>query len=685
MRESVRDLHDSGRFVSSISELCIDHVLSSPFLLHADFFQSLDASALEDVRRKLSKTFSSFSKEEIVVHTNTAEFSFLDAVTKTIVHNPFGLTTARQIPKVWLPLENVKRIQAMSVVCDRIRAAHTMVIHWILWAWLNRVVRRGVASLNSKGTTKSKEWNCRLAQSLYTFVQGRSSTISVSTSTFISNAEERVHVITRRQNPRFHTHEEILPHCRAYLRQVISGWMGFPSEGDTHLAQSDLIGSMLLECGGNIVYLSSAIYAYQHVWSTLLLGRRDPISDDAMNTFRLALATHPISDLDSEERRILDEIGSMFEPSNSHLAITTVTGNYRVQAGLRGFVEFLRYLIPLIGLDGEDPESVGDVDREDIRLRLLVADDMDLYLPFREHLPSVAAVRDDEGPFSLDNWQSRQGFFSALVFRCITFGACAARDGNVMFESLEDFKEFCGEHQDDPEYLCNTAPYRTPNPKRSPDCADRLWTISSKWEELLVPDDDKIVDAEDVYDGHYTLKEFYDILQGLHVPNLGQLGCYLLAADYAYTPLVQMPDMDAMGRMVYCLNKGALAGLQDLGLLPGGRQHQFTEEDVACAFTKAFSFVSDSMDPAELDAMIFDPVMMENALCKYKRLRIAQRGLVLPDVSTLTLMRTSLDLTRIVDSEMYCIILGGTMCYIYVLSITRTINDPLVRQRLERP
>lgn len=508
-----------------------------------------------------------------------------------------------------------------------------MTIHWILWAWLNRVVRHAMDSVGPAGVVRRKDWNCRLAGWLYSNLHGRAPVVTVSSALFIKNMDDKTYVITRSSHrPYTSKHEDILRFTEVCLRQVISAWMGFPAEGTVHLAQSELIGWMLLHGGSNVVYLPSAVYAYQHIRSTLSLDRRAPISHDALSSFRLALATHPISDIGSDERQTLDAIGALFSASKSHAAITTVTGTYRVQAGLHGFVEFLRYLLPVIEMNGEEPEFDEEEGGADDRLRLMVLGNMDLYLPFREHLPSVRAVRAEDGPFSSDHWQSRSGFFSALVFRAITCASPAVLDGYVMFDTLEQFQHFCDAHPDEPEYLCNTAPYRTPNPKRSPECVDKLWEISSRWEELLAPTTNEKVDPANPYSGYYSLTEFFDVLQSLRIPNVGSLGCYLLAADYAYTPLVKMPDYGDMANMVHRLNKGALGGLQDLGLLPAGNHH-FPQQDVYDAFLKAARFLDDNLTDEEMDEMVFDAIMIENALCKYRRLHIARRGLILPDVS----------------------------------------------------
>ena len=95
---------------------------------------------------------------------------------------------------------------------------------------------------------------------------------------------------------------------------------------------------------------------------------------------------------------------------------------------------------------------------------------------------------------------------------------------------------------------------------------------------------------------------------------------------HTFGSVVMMPSPEEMGGIVHLLNKGAVEGLQDVGLLPPGRL-SFAEDDVAAAFVTLYDFVFTSFDSQELDKMTYDPIMLEHALCKFKRLQIGRRGI----------------------------------------------------------
>ena len=70
-----------------------------------------------------------------------------------------------------------------------------------------------------------------------------------------------------------------------------------------------------------------------------------------------------------------------------------------------------------------------------------------------------------------------------------------------------------------------------------------------------------------------------------------------------------------MGTLVHHLKMGANSGLQILMLIP----QNATQEQVQEAFVKAYDHLNAAIPPDVKEAMKFDVIMLEHALCKLKQ------------------------------------------------------------------
>jgi hypothetical protein len=96
---------------------------------------------------------------------------------------------------------------------------------------------------------------------------------------------------------------------------------------------------------------------------------------------------------------------------------------------------------------------------------------------------------------------------------------------------------------------------------------------------------------------------------------MGNLVGWLLASDYAYAGLVDIPEVSVVGEIIFKINAGGMAGLELLGLKVD------TKEACAEAMRLAWTAVNKSLTPTEIVNMGLDPITLEHALCKFKRLK----------------------------------------------------------------
>ena len=240
----------------------------------------------------------------------------------------------------------------------------------------------------------------------------------------------------------------------------------------------------------------------------------------------------------------------------------------------------------------------------------------DKRLPFREHAPSRLAITAPGGPYGAENLRTREGFFSALIFRAISFSSESVKKGHIFFSTLAEYQALVKQHKDNISYLCIMSAYGPPQKIRSPALASDHWRSSELWEEFL---------DEDVT---LSFSEFYQLLRQKNIKNVGELTAFLLAGDYVYAGVVEMPSVEEVGSLIWQLKKGALSGLRDIGLVSEDSKVSVTEKEVISAFRSSYDFTKQKLDhyPGLADAITFDPLMMEHSLCKFHRLNILKDG-----------------------------------------------------------
>ncbi|KAJ7158050.1 hypothetical protein C8R43DRAFT_1125190 [Mycena crocata] len=262
---------------------------------------------------------------------------------------------------------------------------------------------------------------------------------------------------------------------------------------------------------------------------------------------------------------------------------------------------------------------------------------MDRLCPFRELAPSRTRASSADGPYTADFASTTPGFFSALMFRAVTFGTEFMRTSRLRYSDEPDFvlgmsearQRYRREHGEDPPvgFFCDTRAYGPHNHGRTVELAATYTPV--------VRDDNLSTQLAAVQQRGESSLNFGDCWKWLSGSihgrvrffHLGPLGSYLLAADYTYTspPLVDPPTFEELGRIICTLNKGAVSGLEYLGLIPPRPRNahnkplRSTVSDCVRGLKIVHSVLSAHLSPRVQSEIFFDLVMIEHSLCKLSR------------------------------------------------------------------
>ena len=212
--------------------------------------------------------------------------------------------------------------------------------------------------------------------------------------------------------------------------------------------------------------------------------------------------------------------------------------------------------------------------------------------------------------------RSKQGIFSALVYRFVSFDSPAFTEypgpnKNCKFFSMDDWKRYYDDlkkhfPQQDKDFFCN--------PKNSGKeveeyvlrfwntCNDCSWIDESRWP--------------------LAFKEMRDKMDVLRVkgllPGFDDEDVYQLCVDMVYYDLVSSPTVDDVVEDILHMNGDSLGGLVVLGYLGTGEERSFPETRAAFrAFYDDFYILSVA---GSVELVNVDVIQVENVLSCFYRL-----------------------------------------------------------------
>ncbi|KAI0037628.1 hypothetical protein FA95DRAFT_1473767, partial [Auriscalpium vulgare] len=198
-----------------------------------------------------------------------------------------------------------------------------------------------------------------------------------------------------------------------------------------------------------------------------------------------------------------------------------------------------------------------------------VSTNLDRYLPFREKAPSVKRARTSQGPYAPEHLRTREGFFSALVFRTLVYGARYMFDHPFFFNNpttLVQHNSSMTKPDGKPlpkSYFVDNSIYGSRTSRTIAD-VERLWDATAQ----DIPFNFTTAGTEN---HRHPFTAFYEKAKRKEpkrvYPQCGDLIGYLLTADYVYVGVVAMPSVPEMGALIHTIAKGALFGLGVMGLI----------------------------------------------------------------------------------------------------------------------
>jgi hypothetical protein len=244
-----------------------------------------------------------------------------------------------------------------------------------------------------------------------------------------------------------------------------------------------------------------------------------------------------------------------------------------------------------------------------------VLSELDLFLPFRQHAPSLANARHkiyaDADQFP---GEDGAGLFNVLAFRGVFFGSPFAQSERYRwFNTLADWETFFakgtkvakkhGKDGEEEKYYVKRTCYGQSQTDRSTKLLQGYWDQrllwSAKFNKPTKP----------------SITEVWKWLRSVFC-NIGDLSALLICGDLIEAGILPMPTAQEWGGLIYALKMGANGGMKTLGLI----SKQAVREEVTEAFTSLDQTLQQELTEEEKVAMKYNLIMLEHTLCKIKRL-----------------------------------------------------------------
>ncbi|KAI0337020.1 hypothetical protein BDW22DRAFT_1433650 [Trametopsis cervina] len=246
-------------------------------------------------------------------------------------------------------------------------------------------------------------------------------------------------------------------------------------------------------------------------------------------------------------------------------------------------------------------------------------DNSDFLSPIREQAYSRSVMNKE---MDKDFIRTREGLFSAMVFRCISFNTpafreCPTEHRQVKFRSAEEFETYVAmlkdRFVDQPvDFYCNRRAFGYGIESRRLHRYNDYW-IASHATNFKWPPEDTSWSA--VWKSFKKFKEF-DGKNGKRLEGIGDLVLYMLVADLHAGGAIDTPSIDEVGHVVALLRKGAMNGLEKLGYFEGTP----SKTTLISAFRTFFEDVNSRLTAEERELFMWNPVTAEHTLCKFKRM-----------------------------------------------------------------
>jgi len=248
-----------------------------------------------------------------------------------------------------------------------------------------------------------------------------------------------------------------------------------------------------------------------------------------------------------------------------------------------------------------------------------ISSDLDFFLPFRQHAPSLANAR-REIYADLDRLTSSTGvgLFNILAFRGVFFGSPFAQSDRFRwFDQFEDWvrftvdekKEATKNGRDEEAYYVKKNCYGRPQKDRSTKLLKGYWNQCELWSKMF--NQPTKPTAEEVYNW-LTASD----AGKTRFRNIGSLTALLICGDLVEAGVVPLPSPREFGELIFKVGKGAKDGMAMFGLV----KNDANKEEICEAFISLDLALQHELTEEEKEAMGYNIIMLEHTLCKIKRL-----------------------------------------------------------------
>jgi hypothetical protein len=282
-------------------------------------------------------------------------------------------------------------------------------------------------------------------------------------------------------------------------------------------------------------------------------------------------------------------------------------------------VKFLRHLLPILS-----PTFVPPPPNKEIVINKVISN-LDYYLPFRQHAPSLANARQkiyiDVDRFARDDGV---GLFNILAFRGVFFGSPFAKSNRYRwFDSLSDWERFRDTEKEeelkhkDEEYYVKKNCYGQSQPTRKLSLLPSYWNGRLHWNDMFNKPDK--LSLFRVF--RWLISRVSDKAtntSSVLFENIGELTALLICGDLVEAGILPMPPAREWADTIARMGKGSTDGMKMCGFI--GKDSSRAE------FCGAFEMLDQALQTElradEKEAMGYNLVMLEHALCKIKRMRV---------------------------------------------------------------
>ncbi|KIM84095.1 hypothetical protein PILCRDRAFT_6400 [Piloderma croceum F 1598] len=580
---------------------------------------------------------------------NCSTQAMVDAALMPIIAEPSSVTAGCAIASLWKVMPAILHGEAASTLDVVIQCQNIMLTNHAAWKWLEIMCTENCWDhIINRGPPDT--WIKRLTDRVDILIDSQTPVHDVKPSDFLPGLQA---VPFRWQRSR--TANKLIGAQRctfvcSTVTTIVRLWLGYPSKGALR-AQAIFIDDLVKAIGLDVLLLDVTWLSYSNLQSyitgELAYG---VVTEKHFTTFRDHLPNHPLCNATSAELAAVCDIGHLMyafrngklqtymfpdhmdeeTPTDSRplsdddtvISSSTITANSRkVKKGdPKLLLDFLLQLFPFVDQTLPSTPLMGKIQNN-----------LDHYLPFRDHAPQRIKSIGLNGPYHPANIDTREGYYGALCWRGITYSTPCVRDHSMVY-NLRKFKEWKSSQthtvgvKEAEKYMCNPKAYGPYNCFHTTASAEQYWTTSGRPELTnWMKADEKpsyldqwrffkgtfLKDASGKYakdEKNKTIKAF---------PQVGNLIAHVLAGDYASAGKVELPSVEDMGEVITTIDAGGLKGLVAIGYLDGISRP--SRDQVTDALREVYDYLDASLSGHQKRLMGFGMLMVEHALCKFSR------------------------------------------------------------------